>query len=178
MDIKAYISQLDDNTHALIQLANSYPAGILTIKKDDRWSILEILEHITITDRVVISLLQRPSEEVHIEEEIYGKQKLERILVRLREKKIISPEGLRPKGVLKSVPEFENLFVPNRNTLKSMLQNGSIVIDNRIYLHPFLGNMTVSDWLYFVIHHTERHTKQIEDISKAAVSDQRLAIRK
>ena len=39
-----------------------------------------------------------------------------------------------------------------------------LVIDNRVHKHPSLGEMTVSDWLWFMIRHTERHLEQVKEV--------------
>jgi hypothetical protein len=37
------------------------------------------------------------------------------------------------------------------------------VIDNRMFPHPYLGNLTMVDWCYFIISHADRHCLQIQD---------------
>jgi hypothetical protein len=163
MDIQVYIQELDENTAAMLQLAESCPDERLNKKTGDAWTIMEILEHIAITDRVVISLISKPSESMHTGEELFGKEKMHRLLVDLRRRKIVSPEGLLPKGNLTSIADFESIFTTQRDILKQKLQDGTIEVDNRMFKHPFLGDMPVADWLNFIIHHSLRHGEQIKD---------------
>ena len=123
-----------------------------------------ILEHIYLTDKIVIAIINRPTEKLHTDEEFIGNEKLKRWLVEKQAKKVKAPEMLEPKGDLKDVATFEKVFLAQRNLLKHQIEKGEIVIDNRIHKHPMLGEMTISDWLYFLIHHTQRHLEQAKEL--------------
>ena len=122
-----------------------------------------ILEHIYLADKSISLLLQKKSENLNAQEVILGNDKIERLVVNLRHRKVKSPDILLPKGRFKMLSEFKPAFTQQRENLKSSLQDGSIPIDNSILPHSYLGNMTKTDWLYFIIHHAQRHLEQIKE---------------
>ena len=81
-----YIKKLDKNTNNLLATIKDYSIEILTAKNGAEWSILEILEHIYITDKVIYSIVSKPSDKDSKTKEIIGQNKLENILVDQREK--------------------------------------------------------------------------------------------
>lgn len=85
-------------------------------------------------------------------------------MVEQRLKKIASPDMLKAKGEIKSPTGLVGMLVGQRNTWKSALLTDKIIIDNRVHKHPFLGEMTIYDWINFTIYHTQRHIEQMKEI--------------
>ncbi len=163
MDVVNYINLLNNNTSTTLQLAKTCSAEQLLYTKNSCWNILQILEHIYVTDKVVITLLLHPSDKRADTPEIIGNDTLKKYIVELRNRKVQAPESIQPKGEIKDVATFEHLFLEQRNLLKHYLESGKIVINTTTHKHPFLGEMTITDWLNFIIHHTQRHLEQIKD---------------
>lgn len=164
MDLSNYVKVLDNNSNDILQLAKSCSIAQLTFKQDNKWSILQILEHICIVDKICFSIISRPvSEKISETSEIYGSEKIKVDLVANRNRKIETPEILRPKDSLANVIAFDKIFSLQRGSIKNDLLSGKIIVDNKSHKHPFLGEMTIADWLYFIIHHTQRHIEQIKD---------------
>lgn len=170
METDLFIARLDNNTKEMSALVSRLSPYQLSFKENGKWNVLEILEHLYLTDKIIIAIISTPSENVHTAEDIHGKEKIRTILVDGRNKKIASPEPLKPKGLFPDVVAFEKAFFQQRETLKNSLRRGDITIDNRIHKHPFLGDMTISDWLNFIIHHADRHIEQIKDCGDASVN--------
>ena len=166
LKMEKYINKLNQNTKKLLESVEKYSIEKLNQKNDSTWSILEILEHIYITDKVIYSIISKPSEKESKTKELFGDNKLENILIDQRDKKIQSPDFLYPKGYFQNLSNFNSAFIDLRNSLKNDLVTEKIKIDNRIHNHPLLGEMTITDWLNFIIFHTERHIKQINEKSK------------
>ena len=160
--MEKYINDLDHNTEKLIETVKDYSIEDLTAKNSDKWSILEVLEHIYITDKVIYSIVSKPSDKESKAKEIIGVNKLESILVGQINKKLQSPDLLRPKGHFKNLADFNSAFTTLRSSIKKDLITMKIKVDNRIHNHFLLGEMTITDWLNFILLHTERHLKQIE----------------
>lgn len=160
--MEKYINDLDHNTEKLIETFKDYSIEDLTAKNSDKWSILEVLEHIYITDKVIYSIVSKPSDKESKTKEIIGLNKLENILVGQIDKKLQSPDLLRPKGHFQNLADFNSAFTTLRSSIKKDLITTKIKVDNRIHNHFLLGEMTINDWLNFILFHTERHLKQIE----------------
>lgn len=167
MIVSDFIQRLDQNSTAIMQLTSNVPYSHLIWKQGGNWCIFEILEHLCISDAVITSVISSPSQNQHEYREIYGDDQLKRLLIDFRHQKISSPDEVLPKGTLSNVVVFENRFLAQREFLKRGLLSGSIKINNAIHRHPILGQMTISDWLFFLIRHSERHIEQIREILAA-----------
>lgn len=163
MNIAIFIDSLDKNTGALLDSVTSLSEKELFYKHDERWCTMEILEHIYITDRLIMKIISGPSEQSHSDGVIIGDDKMKRIVVEKRHVKITAPDTLLPTGTISSLADFDEKFKQQRDLLKTNLLQGETVVDNRIYKHPVIGDMTVADWLHFMIRHTERHMLQIQE---------------
>lgn len=155
------------NTGELLDLVRNRDEQILNHHSFNSWSVLQVLEHLLITEKYVLNLLSAPSDKRAPAKELKGEEKLERILVDLRGRKVKAPDMLEPLGDVTDVGLFSNEFLQCRNQLVQSLEDGSIAVDERIHAHPVLGDMTVSDWLHFLISHARRHMEQIRDIFRA-----------
>jgi hypothetical protein len=163
MNIASYIQELESNSNSLLALLHTISAEKLNEKPENEWRILEIIEHIYRADRTFIQVISQKAEKHHDTEELRGSEKIERLLVGMRSRKVKAPDFLEPKGKFKSVSEFEEVFLRQRNSLKTYLESGTISDFTALFPHPFLGELTVTDWLYVVLHHTSRHREQIKD---------------
>ncbi|NVK33544.1 MAG: DinB family protein [Rhodobacteraceae bacterium] len=162
-EMEKYINHFDQNTDKLLKTIKDYPIEKLNAKNSSEWSVLEILEHIYITDQVIYSIVSKHSDIESKTTEIVGRDKLETILVDQRNKKLQTPELLKPKGHFKNLTDFSSAFSTLRNTIKSDLTTEKIRFDNRIHNHFILGEMTITDWFNFMLFHTKRHLQQIEE---------------
>ena len=160
--LEKYVNRLQQNTNILLETVEGYPIEYLTKKEPSEWSVLEILEHIYLADKVIHRIVSTPSDNAFANKEILGRQKLETILVGHQYVKVQSPDILQPKGRFKNLAEFNLAFSSLRATIQNDLVTKKIVVDNRIHNHPMLGEMTILDWLNFILYHTERHLKQIK----------------
>jgi hypothetical protein len=164
VEISHFLDLLDRNTEATLALARKDGAWESSHRLSERWNVPEILEHVQLTDRIVIAIVSRPAANHHPSESIYGDDQLKRFLVDGRSRKITAPPSLNPKGVYATAEEFASVFVAQREGLKQSLKSGKLIVDNRVHKHPSLGEMTVSDWLWFMIRHTERHLEQVKEV--------------
>jgi DinB superfamily len=164
-NITQYCTQLLDNTKQVIEIAKSLPQETLLKKEDTKWSMLECLEHIAIVDKqVLLSMLKMP-DATHDVDYYYGQNKLQKIIVDFRNrKKITAPISVQPKGIYTNIADWQQAFTITRNKWLDYIGNQKIIVDNRYQEHPFLGNLTMSDWCYFIISHADRHCLQLQEM--------------
>lgn len=158
---------IDRNTKTILDTIDSLSPEQLLIKPEGKWSIIEQLEHIVLTDKVVSLMLMRTPSSVSETDTILGQERLEKIIVTLRGRKVQAPDFLQPKGSIKSKTEFQEQFTQQREAFKQKVENGEIILSNNTYKHPYLGEMTVIDWYHFIPLHAQRHLEQIKDILNA-----------
>ncbi|TNE70930.1 DinB family protein [bacterium] len=164
MDIQAYISALKANSNECISTLDSVEESKQVLKPDSGWSLLEIAEHVFISDKVFLKMLFTESEQYLDSETKFGDERLGKILVGMRSRKVKAPEILEPRGLFKQSDDFKTAFLNQRDRLISKLEDGSFIPNNQIQPHPFLGDMTKVDWMFTIIHHTKRHIEQMKEL--------------
>ncbi|GAA4344903.1 DinB family protein [Flaviaesturariibacter amylovorans] len=157
MDLDAYYERLDRQEAEMVELARSIPEHRAPEGAEGRWSPVQELEHVCLLEGLVWHLLQRGTETRAGVPELFGDAKLEKLLVQGRQYKIVAPEIVQPKGSLTTVDAFIDRFQQQRTQLKEDLSSGRIRPDDRTYRHPILGELTMIDWLHFMVQHTQRH---------------------
>lgn len=161
-----YLKQLDENTHHLLAVIDELSVDKVVEHNGSGWSVLEILEHIYLTDKAICQVVSKEANTSSQVKEIVGQAQLKRILVTERNSKIEAPDMLKPKGDFQSIADFKTAFLQLRNTLKSDMSTERLKVDNRVHRHFILGEMTIADWLNFILFHTDRHIKQIEELKQ------------
>jgi hypothetical protein len=164
MNIPEYFQTLDQNAAELFALLDTCIEKEINYSEENSWSILQNLEHILLTERSVIQLLAHTIEKKSEKEELFGAEKLIKIIVKLRARQVKAPDFLQPKGEITSVEQFSKEYTLNRDQLKKRILSAEILIDSSVYPHPYLGEMTRRDWLHFIPAHTKRHMHQIADL--------------
>lgn len=166
MNREGYIQNLQNNASEIFEVLDQCSSELLSKKEGAAWSIVEILEHIFLTERLVYVMLLRPSAKEAEQEEVIGQEKLQKLIVNLRARKLKAPDSLEPKGKIKTKEEFIKLFSEQRASLMQDVESDKIKISSASYVHPFLGEMTIRDWLHFIPLHSKRHLEQIKDLLK------------
>jgi hypothetical protein len=72
MDTEAYYKQLNANTAEFLDVLKSCNEDELRFKSEERWSILEIAEHILVTERIVNIIIYKNTENKSDKSENYG----------------------------------------------------------------------------------------------------------
>jgi hypothetical protein len=161
-DQQKFIEDVQQQTKAFKDIIVAQNDNALLHKAEHEWSIADILEHVIIVEKSVMLTACRLKER-NSNAKNYGQDKLQRILIGLRNKPIIAPSNMQPKSIFNSKTEVIEAFTKQRNTFEDWLITGKIIVDDRTYEHPFLGVMTIEDWMYFIIQHADRHKLQILD---------------
>lgn len=163
IDLNNYRLELGANLDRSLLLLAGLSAEELNWKEGEQWSLLQIAEHILLTEEMVMGILSDGSSELAEKLELFGNNKLKDLLVNLRNHKVKTQRNLEPQGSIRNVEEFQSAMRLSRDTLVSNLKSGEWMVSTETYTHPMLGEMTVSDWLYFLLHHAERHQWQMKD---------------
>lgn len=163
MTAETAIQKLGENLNYIIQQARACSYENLNKKDAGKWGNHQILEHIYLTEESIHRLLLRRPDKQNQTAEIFGNEKLKRMLVDQRAYKITAPDYLIPTGKYSNIEDFVDEFLLERNALTEDIRAGRIIVDSGIHNHPVLGEMTVPDWIHFLIHHSVRHLEQIKD---------------
>lgn len=137
---------------------------------EDRWSIAECAEHITLSEDflrgAVGQAMQAPAAPER-KEELKGKEDQVLQFVTDRSQKFQAPEPLRPTGRWDSLEAIIEVFKASRK--KTLDYAHSTPEDLRSHIVAFpTGDMDAYQFLLFLSGHTERHTLQIQEVKAHA----------
>ncbi len=137
---------------------------------EDRWSIAECAEHITLSEDflrgAVGQAMQAPAAPER-KEELKGKEDQVLQFVTDRSQKFQAPEPMRPTGRWDSLEAIIEVFKASRK--KTLDYAHSTPEDLRSHIVAFpTGDMDAYQFLLFLSGHTERHTLQIQEVKAHA----------
>ena len=165
--------KIQSNTLDLFNSFNSLSEANVRFKpSENRWSILECVEHIFLIAEAVSKVIATPLPTEKTENkktELFGEQKLNTILVINRAFKVPAPDWVSPKGRFKNITESTQSINAIIDKIIHHIENNKIEQETHTIKHPVLGVMTKVDWIHFMIAHTNRHILQIEEVKKLVV---------
>ena len=153
----------------LIVLTNQFNEQQLKFKSTPTaWNAFECVEHIHLVNAAIVKLLQTPATQSNENKqtELFGEGKLTHLLVTKRELKLVSPERFTPTGVFKNLKTAQQAVQKNKEDLLHVLNTIDLSKETDTFVHPRLGEMTKTDWIHFLIAHTERHIIQLQEMKQ------------
>lgn len=161
-------TKIEHNIKALFHSYASVSEEVLNNKSAEKvWSILECLEHIYLIDKAVLAVLTTAESKYKTDNgqtELFGEEKIKKLLVQGRSFKVPAPEYVQPKGEFSSSAIAKQRIDAVIESIKQHLVTNTIEQETYTFKHPILGPMTKTDWVHFMIAHTERHMLQIEEL--------------
>ncbi len=133
----------------------------------DRWSVAEVAEHITVSESTIAGLvnnLMHSPAAPEKREQVKGKDEM--ILKRMpdRSHKAQAPEMLRPTGRWATEAELTKAFEDARKANMDYIRTTNDDLRDHFFDHPVFGTMDGYQWLLLLSSHTARHTEQIEEV--------------
>jgi uncharacterized damage-inducible protein DinB len=125
----------------------------------DKWSVLEHLEHLFVSEKGTARLLAMPAESVERDMSA-ARERMANGLADLSVK-YAGGDSLDPKGRFQSYPEWRAAFIANRSTLLQSLQDLGPDGLCAAFSHPYFGKLTRQEWLVFSMLHADRHMVQV-----------------
>ncbi len=134
----------------------------------DRWSVAEVSEHIAISESSILGFVQQqimtspaaPEKRA----EVAGKD--ETILTKVpdRSHKAQAPEFLKPTNRWATQAELTKAFEDSRKATMEYVRTTHDDLRDHFGPHPVLGPLDAYQWILLISAHSERHTKQIEEV--------------
>jgi hypothetical protein len=132
----------------------------------DRWTVAEIIEHLSITERRLARMLgvllgKLDGEAAREDGSPFAPVSLAEFLERARAEKYTAPEEIRPTGA--PLPDSLASLGDSRAALHALRPRVERVDGTRThYPHPAWGPLDLYQWIAFVGLHEQRHLAQIE----------------
>ncbi|MGA9528082.1 MAG: DinB family protein [Terriglobales bacterium] len=134
----------------------------------DRWSVAEVSEHIAVSESTIFGLVQSkfmagpPTPEKRAEVKVTDDIIMQRIPDRSH--KAQAPEFLKPTGRWATREELTKAFEDSRKATMDYVRTTNDDLRDHFGPHPVLGEMDAYQWILLISAHSERHTKQIEEV--------------
>jgi uncharacterized damage-inducible protein DinB len=167
--VEEIYQSIDESRARLQRSVEALTDGELSFHSSpDRWSIAEILEHLSIVERqlarlchVMVAKAEASQNEPRAEVN-FAPVSIEQLLEPLKNRKFEAPKNARPKGDVSAEEALARLAESRAalHALRTRIEqiNGRSVM----YPHPVAGEMDLYQWLLFVGAHDDRHRAQIE----------------
>jgi hypothetical protein len=132
----------------------------------DRWSILEYVEHLAVSDDELVAMIQRslktPAHPETPEERKAREQKIRETPVPRGANR--APEALQPGGHFASLNEAVSAFLAARDRTLEYAKTTQDDIRSHFTNHGVLGPLDGYQWLTGNAHHVETHSAHIQEI--------------
>lgn len=138
----------------------------------EKWSVLECVEHLSLTESALTGMLtatlRGPDASAEQLEKSKGKsQRLTRFMPD-RSNKVQAPAEIRPAGKYETLPAGKDALFAARMHTMELLKKGDASLKTHILNHPFFGEIDGLAWFHMISLHMERHNKQIEEVKASA----------
>jgi hypothetical protein len=134
----------------------------------DRWSVAEVSEHIAVSESAIFGMVQSKimtsAPEPEKRAETKGKDETVLKMVPDRSHKAQAPEFLKPTNRWASREELTKAFEDSRKATMQYVKTTNDDLRDHIGPHPLLGPLDAYQWILLISAHSERHTKQIEEV--------------
>jgi hypothetical protein len=134
----------------------------------DRWSVAEVAEHIAVAESGIFGMIKTqimtspaaPEKRA----EVAGRDEL--ILQRVpdRSHKAQAPEFLKPTNRWATEAELVKAFEDSRKATMDYVRTTSDDLRDHFGPHTAIGTLDAYQWILLISAHSERHTKQIEEV--------------
>jgi hypothetical protein len=81
-----------------------------------------------------------------------------------RSHKAQAPEFLKPTNRWATREELTKAFEDSRRATMDYIRTTNDDLRDHFFAHPLLGQMDAYQWILLISAHSERHTKQIEEV--------------
>jgi len=134
----------------------------------DRWSVAEVSEHIAVSESTIFGLVQKQimmgAANPDKRPEVAGKDELILTKVPDRSHKAQAPEFLKPTNRWATRDELVRAFEDSRRATMDYVRTTNDDLRDHFGPHPALGTLDAYQWILLISTHSERHTKQIEEV--------------
>lgn len=175
-ELSAHIKNELTQTEMEVSRWFDLPSDVRQFKTGENWSINEILEHISLTNRFLLILIEKGTKKALNKAKM---QSFDKRLVSLKDEFNLEkleeiatnsfvwehPEHMQPKGDLFNVPiQLAEQFAKCREFLAQM-PNGEGFLHTTTMTVNGLGKIDVYSYIYFLAKHAKRHIKQMQKMS-------------
>jgi hypothetical protein len=163
--LELILRKLTTAQQRLLQSADTVPAQHWkTRPHDDRWSAAELVAHLILVERGVVSAADRISQKMPRRFSFFKRLHLPIRLVEARVLRQKAPASVSPEMVDEKETMLAGLREMRERTLAFLEETRGRDLGQYRWRHPFLGSFDMYEWFEFVAAHQARHVKQMREI--------------
>lgn len=158
------IAYLERTKAALVESTANFTGAQWRAKTSpDQWSPAECVEHLAITEARLLNVIQGlPAADPELVASCAGKETIIERAVPSRGVKVQAPEPARPTN---RFADPLAAFVETRDGTLAYTRTTEDPLRQRVFSHFVFGPVDGYQWLIFMAAHTERHLKQLLEVS-------------
>ncbi|MCF6138586.1 DinB family protein [Pseudalkalibacillus berkeleyi] len=157
------MSVLELGRQELLTKINEIPEAYWHARiSDDSWTVLEVLEHLVLIEKVIKNQFENllrdgVDRETH-EHPVHRSAK--------RYPAVEAPDYVQPTGAFQTLIDAKGALDQSRQNLLQVLEQveDREILKKRAFKHPYFGHMQLIQWLDFIGYHERRHLEQIKEI--------------
>lgn len=130
----------------------------------NRWSILECVEHLGVTEETIMKGMRKALGDAAPEKLSRDKDQLLLRAMPDRSRKATAPEEVAPQGRFTDPGQAVAYFSIMRAMTTNFVRESKDDLRGHGFKHFAFGDLDVYQWALLVAAHSERHTKQIEEV--------------
>jgi len=134
----------------------------------DRWSVAEVSEHIAVSESSIFGLVQKQimmsPANPDKRPQVAGKDETILKMVPDRSHKAQAPEFLKPTNRWATREELTKAFEDSRKVTMDYVRTTNDDLRDHFGPHPVFGSLDAYQWILLISAHSERHTKQIDEV--------------
>ncbi|MFZ3588737.1 DinB family protein [Bacillus sp. DJP31] len=159
--LKSVFNQLSITRNELVDLIEILSKEDLLYSTQMSWSLSEILEHLYLVEQKItkgiVFYSSQPEAEPTSEKPIH--------YIVDRSKKIQAPKNVHPTGVeISKEQHLLRLEASRKSLLETVSSIDEPILKERSFPHPFLGPLSLFQWIEVVSLHENRHIMQMQEI--------------
>ncbi|MEQ1729051.1 MAG: DinB family protein [Vicinamibacterales bacterium] len=142
------------------------PTSLLTVKPaPDRWSVAEVLEHLSIVERGALMRVRGLIQEAPVVDAPTALTPIDRDFLQNRAKRIMAPERIKPTGTMSIDAALAALESSREELLAILHEAEGRDLSKATQPHPALGPLDGYQWIALIGGHEMRHALQIDEIA-------------
>lgn len=170
--LQEVFDRLDRTRAALRAAVNAVPVRVRrTRPAPDRWSAAEVVEHLSIVERLFRERIAKAIETAGaLARESADRKPLPppveaRMADRVNRRH--APEAAVPTGEVSCEAGLEHVEAGHARLRALVSQTDGLALSDVTSDHPFFGSLNVYQWIELIAAHEARHTEQIREIASA-----------
>lgn len=166
--ITELLGHLDSQRTYLRAAVDEIPADQLAVEPaPGRWSVLGVLEHLSIIETRITGLLQKKVSEAQLGPETESTPVMpDARMGRMRDRsiKITASDAVQPTGTVDMNAAWKALETSRTRLRAFIAEVDGLSLGDVTHPHPVFGPLDVYSWIAFIGSHEARHADQIREI--------------